>query len=81
MGLRCNYLATLESLCDGNGAEDGIEKPNLVVVLVVVALVVEVLLVVVFVVFVVVEDVEAETTLPSGEQGKSRSAVDSILVQ
>jgi len=53
----------------------------LVVVVAVVDLVVFVLVVfVVFVVF-VVEDEEAETILPSGEQGKSRSAVDSILVQ
>jgi len=48
-------------------------------VLVVVVLVVEVLVLVVLVF--VVEDEEAETTVPSGEQGKSRSAVDSILVQ
>ena len=45
----------------------------------VVVLVVEVLVLVVLVF--VVEDEEAETTVPSGEQGKSRSAVDSILVQ
>jgi hypothetical protein len=54
-----------------------------VVVLVVVALVVVVVLlaVVVFVVFAVVELLLALTTVPSGEQGKSSSAVLAMFVQ